>query len=237
MKKDWNGYAEYWLSHRDEIEIEAEEVSENNETYLRYLGDEWGDKPSIDQFVRDFLVWPGIASASVLEIGSGGGRIAARVAPLCRELTCCDLPGPLLELCKSALAEFDNVRYRPLVEGMPQIPVDDESIDLIYSFDTLIHLDQRTIFRYFRESSRCLKSGGRAALHLASQETPSGFAHFIRSVDVGVCAGDFGSFEYVDCRAVHAMAEAAGFRSIATSLGRSGNFYYERDVIYLLEKR
>ncbi len=55
---------------------------------LEYLGDEWSDAESLNEVLEDFL-FPYLEKASVVaEVGSGGGRLASRVAGRVQALHC-----------------------------------------------------------------------------------------------------------------------------------------------------
>ena len=60
---------------------------------------------------------------------------------------------------------------------------------------------------------------------------------FAESIKAGEAVGDFGSFEYIDSRAFLRMASMADFECEATSLTRSGNYYYDRDIVFVLRRR
>lgn len=55
---------------------------------------------------------PFIGDASdVAEIGSGGGRVAVRVAPRCASYACFDISLEMLKKARDALSELSNVRF------------------------------------------------------------------------------------------------------------------------------
>jgi cyclopropane fatty-acyl-phospholipid synthase-like methyltransferase len=110
-------------------------------------------------------------------------------------------------------------------------------VDLVYSFDTMVHLDERTIFRYMQETHRIVRRGGILMVHVATHETTKGWEHFEDSVTRGISRGQFGSFEYLDSNAVMRMAEHAGFSVVKRSIEGEGNFYYERDGLFVLRRR
>jgi SAM-dependent methyltransferase len=235
--KSWAEYAARWELDKDWVEIEDRSIGPaERDGYFVTLGDEWGTKACVDQFVADF-VYPHITADSiVLEIGSGGGRVARRVAPQCALLICADIEIEMLRMCRSATRGFPNVVPVVVPETAPMIPIPDERLDFIYGFDTFVHMDQRTLFRYLLEASRTLRSGAKAVFHVATHETPKGWEHFMKSIRAGFKQGQFGSFEYIDSRAFVRMASAAGFATVCTTVGRGGNFYYERDMVFLFER-
>ena len=236
--KTWREYAHRWQAGTDWPPIEDATVKpEDRRTYLQTLGDEWGDKTSVEQFARDFLLPSLSTEATVLDIGCGGGRIARHVAGRCRLLVCLDIELEMLVLCRRTVQHLGDVGLLLVPMQPPNIPLRNASIDFLYCFDVFVHLDQRTVYQYLIECARVLKPGARAVIHVASHETADGWNHFAESIKAGEAAGDFGSFEYIDSRAFLRMASMADFECEATSLTRSGNYYYDRDIVFVLRRR
>jgi SAM-dependent methyltransferase len=160
----------------------------------------------------------------------------------------------MLRLCRAALSNAANVTCL-LISKSSCIPLISDSVDLVYSFDTMVHLDERTIFRYMQETRRVVRRDGILMLHVATHETTKGWDHFEDSLHVathettkgwdhfedsviqGVSRGQFGSFEYLDSNAVIRMAERTGFSVVKRSVEGDGNFYYERDRLFVLRRR
>lgn len=234
--RDWDEYAARWRADNSWVKIEDLANTLPRGAYLRLVGDEWGDKRSVREFVADFVVPHLSPDAIAVEIGSGGGRIAVMVAPWCRLLIALDTSAEMIGALREAAAPLRNIVPILMAPGNARLPLADASVDLIYSFDVMVHLDQRTIFRYLDEISRVLKGGGVAAVHHATCETAAGWEHFVQSVARGVNEGDFASFEYLHSTTLRQMADQVGLAVLGTTIGRRGNFYYERDVVALLRK-
>jgi ubiquinone/menaquinone biosynthesis C-methylase UbiE len=232
----WNEYALQWEADKSWVRVEDRRVlAAEKRGYLERLGDEWGTQESVDQIVREFILpYTGTKTVSV-EIGSGGGRIASRVAPHVWHLICLDVEPAMLRLCNAALSHAANVTCL-LISTSSCIPLRSDSVDLVYSFDTMVHLDERTVFRYMQETRRVVRSGGVLMVHVATHETTKGWEHFEDSVTRGVRRGQFGSFEYLDSHAVLRMAERAGFSVVKRSRVGEGNVYYERDGLFVLQR-
>jgi SAM-dependent methyltransferase len=234
--RTWDEYAARWRVDNSWVAIEDPTNALPRAAYLRLVGDEWGDKRSVRGFVANFIV-PNLAPGAIaVEIGSGGGRIALQAAPHCRWLIALDTSPAMMGALREAAASLRNIVPILMPPGSTRLPVADGSIDLVYSFDVMVHLDQRTIFRYLCETSRALKDGGVAVVHYASCESAVGWKHFVRSVEKGVSQGGFASFEYLHSATMRQMANHVGLAVVDTTIGRRGNFYYERDVVALLRK-
>ena len=234
---NWNDYALQWEADKSWVVVEDQRILAAHKLgYLEHLGHEWGTTESVDQIVREFILPYTGTRKVVVEIGSGGGRIAQRVAPHVSHLICIDVERDMLRLCRAALSNAANVTCL-LISKSSSMPLISDSVDLVYSFDTMVHLDERTIFRYMQEARRVVRRGGILMLHVATHETTKGWEHFEDSVTRGVSRGQFGSFEYLDSHAVIRMAERADFSVVKRSIAGEGNFYYERDGLFVLRRR
>jgi SAM-dependent methyltransferase len=236
--KNWSDYAVLWRLQRDKIRIEDPRFAgADRAAYLRTLGDEWGTKDSVDQLAHDGVIVHVNQASEVLEIGAGGGRFVERIAPHCKSLVAYDVEPEMVRLCEDHCKEFPNVTCVLGDKDKVYLPFAACTFDLVYAFDTFVHLDQRTLFRYLIECARVLKLGGLLTLHVASHEKENGWLRFEESVRSGITQGKFGSFEYIDSASVRRMAARAGFAYCQDSLAYPpGNFYYDRDLVCMMRK-
>jgi SAM-dependent methyltransferase len=136
-------------------------------------GDEWdGFARSCHQpyeawkgsVVENFLA-PRISPTSVvLEIGAGHARWSETMVDLCGELILVDLSPRCIEYCKGLFASRPHVRCMT-TEGVTLPEVGDGTVDLVWSFETFVQLDEATTSAYLREIRRVLKPEGTALLH------------------------------------------------------------------------
>ncbi len=224
----WNRYAIKW--HRDRIGVQQVETTDGDfRQKIAHLGDEWGSPAHVDAVLDDFL-YPLLATdTSALEIGVGGGRIADKVAPRVKTLTCCDISSEMLARAQSDLAGHANITYR-LLEG-PGLPVPDENLDVIYSFDVFVHIDLHEQWRYFLEIARALKPGGRAFLHTSNLRAPGGWEDFT-SQELFTVSGHY----FITPDTIALFAEKAGLEIVKDSTPSSDNFYLHRDYLFVLKK-
>lgn len=96
----------------------------------------------------------------VLEIGAGVGRAGSALAPLCRKWIATDVSEQMLKFARERNARFDNIDYVPL-SGWDLEPIEDMSVDVVYSTVVFMHLDEWERFGYVREAFRVLRPGGR----------------------------------------------------------------------------
>jgi len=113
-KKLWNAYAEDWQPDRDWVETMAGHVDIDT-SELECLGDEWSKKEHLQAVIDDFIL-PYVHDKSVCaEIGSGGGRLATKVAKMVRLLHCFDISEGMLKICREQCANQGNVECHTLV--------------------------------------------------------------------------------------------------------------------------
>lgn len=105
-----------------------------------------------------------------LEIGCGGGRLLAAASQYFRHVIGLDIHTRLdwvrKHLAGRGIQNCDVIRG----DGA-SIPLPDESVDFVYSFIVLHHLQSFDAFTsYLRESRRCLKAGGLAQLYYGKND-------------------------------------------------------------------
>jgi SAM-dependent methyltransferase len=233
---DWDQYARCWNEDRSFVPIEDPSVAEDGrDSYLNVLGDEWGDKRSVDDVVARFILPHVSRTSDVLEVGCGGGRIARRVIEHCRSLVCGDTSPTMLSLTASALQPYANLTFQ-LLDGRHLVPpFAPHRFDFVYCFDVFVHLHSREIFSYLEEFRKVLRPTGKLMLHYATIETAAGWAHFRKSASAGVAPLQFGSFEYMAPSQLNRYYKAHRFRLIEASGEDESNFYLRRDLLHILE--
>lgn len=109
------------------------------------------------------------ATAVVLEIGSGVGRMTGRLAQLASHVIAADVSHEMLKRCRTNCATLRNVEYL-LLPGDGTLPgVKSESLDLVFSYITLQHVPTKTAqLRYLREACRVLTPGGHMLIQVRS---------------------------------------------------------------------
>ena len=107
------------------------------------------------------------ASAVVVEIGCGPGRMTARLAALAGRVVATDVSGEMLTLCRKSLSGCANVDYVLLPGDGELTGVPDSSADVAFSYITLQHVPTvQAQLRYLAESVRVLRPGGQAAIQV-----------------------------------------------------------------------
>ncbi len=121
-------------------------------------------------------LFPRIAShlpaSNIVEIAPGAGRLSQYLSPWAKRLVLVDVTPRCVEICRERFADRPHVEVR-LNDGRTLPGVADCSVQLVFSFDSLVHVDLEIIGAYLAEIARTLAPGGVAFLH------HSNFAEFV----------------------------------------------------------
>jgi SAM-dependent methyltransferase len=99
----------------------------------------------------------------ILEIAPGYGRITQFLSILASELIVVDLNENCIDKCKEKLGHH-VMSY--LVNNGEDLPAFiDNTQDLVFSFDSFVHMHENVIDKYLSEIYRVLKPGGKAWIH------------------------------------------------------------------------
>jgi len=148
----------------------------------------------------------------VLEVGTGVGRIAEHVAPLCKTFTGADVSKNMIKIARERLERFDNVEL--LSHHKSDLsPFADGSFDKAFFQVVLIHLDREDAYHYMRETARVLRPGGLAWFQFYNLLHPGGFREFEFAVDYMVDKGGKtrGRVHCYTAPEVRVLVESAGF--------------------------
>ena len=158
------------------------EMRRNADEVVRDTGwvfnNQTGASLTLDEFVKtgdievdiylDRFGWAGIASgASVLEIGSGIGRMTAALSRKFASVIATDVDAAFLERCRETVARFGRVnslRTVHIADGS-SVNVGDDSVDVVFSYITLQHCKASDALRLTTEALRVVKPGGYIALN------------------------------------------------------------------------
>mmetsp|Transcript_127135 Transcript_127135/g.230969 ORF Transcript_127135/g.230969 Transcript_127135/m.230969 type:complete len:323 (-) Transcript_127135:158-1126(-) len=115
--------------------------------------------------------------SSVLEVGAGACRNTEKLLPFAQSLLATDIDPTAVRSCKHRFASRKlpgkNLSFS-VVDGV-HLPVPDNSISLIYQFDSGVHFHREVIRRYLLEFQRVLRPGGTGFFHhsnLAASQYP-----------------------------------------------------------------
>lgn len=137
-----------------------------------------GSSLTLEEFVKtgdaevdvylDRFGWVDLAPrSSVLEIGSGIGRMTAALSRTFASVVATDVDAAFLERCRETVSRFGRVntlRTLHIADGS-SINLGDDSVDAVFSYITLQHCKASDAMRLTTEAFRVVKPGGVVALN------------------------------------------------------------------------
>jgi ubiquinone/menaquinone biosynthesis C-methylase UbiE len=149
------------------------EISENErnwgEKYQWPLqGDEWSEPwgGAESQWYGSILprIHSFVPTTTILEIAPGFGRWTKYLKDKCEKLILVDLNANCIERCKSRFFAESHIEYY-VNDGMSLEMIPDNSIDFLFSFDSLVHVEANVIQSYLAQCSRKLRPNGVGFIH------------------------------------------------------------------------
>jgi SAM-dependent methyltransferase len=116
----------------------------------------WG---SLFPRIRHFL-----PAKKILEIAPGYGRFTDYIRFACEHLDIVDLTPRCIEACKQRFAESSNISYF-LNDGKSLDIIADDSIDFVFSFDSLVHVELEVLETYLHQLKRKMKANSIGFFH------------------------------------------------------------------------
>jgi len=182
----WDDYAKMWR---------------NRNPKLAHIGDEWtGERAGAAKTVAEYcqliesrFIEPYISQDdSVMEIGVGGGKTSALLKKHCSDLTCCDISAEMLKATRERIGD-DGVRYVKL-DGIKLSGVRSGSMDVVFCFDTMVHMEPRDIFNYLTQVPRLTRSKRICVFHHGNTLSELGWKRFLSEWDRNLMGRSGGSF-------------------------------------------
>lgn len=131
-------------------------------------GDEWsawwGDTPALWFGALLPRIHGFLPAGTILEIAPGYGRWTQFLKDLCDELVIVDLTERCIEHCRERFSDATNISYH-VNDGRSLEMVDDDSLDLVFSFDSLVHAEADVLGAYLDQLARKLKPDGIGFVH------------------------------------------------------------------------
>jgi SAM-dependent methyltransferase len=108
-----------------------------------------------------------LASQTLVEIGSGIGRMTASFTRLFGRVVACDLDAAFLERCRETVAQFgrpERLQTSPVADGRT-ITLPDDTADIAFSYITFQHCHPDDALALTAEAVRVVRSGGHVVLN------------------------------------------------------------------------
>jgi len=100
----------------------------------------------------------------ILEIACGCGRWTQYLKDLCINLTVVDLSSECIQTCRQRFSDCSNIDYY-VNDGKSLEMIPDSSVDFVFSFDSLVHVDESVMRAYISQLQRILNDNGTAFIH------------------------------------------------------------------------
>lgn len=148
-------------------------VQDNKSTWdgdynWKELGDEWSKPWGSTPMKWHGTVMPRIhthvPAKTIVEIACGHGRWTQYLKDLCERLIVIDLSKECIDSCKRRFAACSHIEYH-VNDGKDLSMIPDGSVDFVYSFDSLVHVDASVLQTYIRQLPRLLTANGTAFIH------------------------------------------------------------------------
>lgn len=160
-------------------------ILENQARWTEHPWDREGHEWSPGQTAAggDMLWWrsllPRVAAhlpaTSILEIGPGFGRWTQHLLSRCEQLTAIDLTERCVEHCRTRFASHPRfTAWTNDGESLDVVP--DESVDFVFSFDSLVHAEAPVLRSYLHQLARKLRPGGTGFIHHSNLKALTGDA-------------------------------------------------------------
>jgi glycosyltransferase involved in cell wall biosynthesis len=147
-------------------------LDENKRVWANYAwpkgGEEWSEGAGGSESLWRRMILPRIDSylptKTILEIAPGRGRWTQYLLNYCERLVGVDLDWPCVAACRNRFAGDKRASFC-INDGKSLRCVRDDSFDLIFSFDSLVHADEEVMEAYVSQLATKLTESGVAFLH------------------------------------------------------------------------
>jgi ubiquinone/menaquinone biosynthesis C-methylase UbiE len=131
-------------------------------------GDEWSKKWGGATSQWNGTILPRIRrhlpAHTILEIAPGFGRWTQFLVEQCQRLILVDVSEKCITACRKRFCDRNHVEYH-VNDGRSLAAIGESSVDFVFSFDSLVHVEADVIESYVNEVARILKTDGTAFLH------------------------------------------------------------------------
>lgn len=105
-----------------------------------------------------------LPTGTALEIGPGFGRWTQHLLGACTHLTIVDLTERCIEHCRARFAAYPHLECWTN-DGESLEMIEDDTLDFVFSFDSLVHAEAPVLRAYLVQLARKLKPGGVGFIH------------------------------------------------------------------------
>lgn len=149
-------------------------IQKSTTDYTQY-GYAWGDPESSNDPLGNYLKIKNLVEESikqdsiVLELGTLNGKWT-RYLLNAQKVICVDINNEFIEWISNRYQnDLEKIEFY-VTNGDELTGVQSNSVDLIFSIDTLVRVDKQSIYNYIAEIHRVLTPSGKAILHLPNSD-------------------------------------------------------------------
>ena len=147
-------------------------INENIKAWTDHIwpqeGDEWSTSWGGTNYLWFTTIYPRIMRflprPNILELAPGYGRCTQYLAKLGQKLIIVDLNTKCIDHCKKRFDKLHNITYF-VNDGKSLDMIKDGSIDFIFSWDSMVHVEKDTIGIYLKQLAKKLNQGGLGFIH------------------------------------------------------------------------
>jgi SAM-dependent methyltransferase len=148
-------------------------------------GDEWsswwGGTPALWHGALLPRIHSFVPAPAILEIAPGYGRWTQYLKDLTERLVIVDLTQGCIDHCRQRFADAKNIEYH-VNDGRSLDMVEDNSIDFVFSFDSLVHAESDVLGAYLDQLARKLTPDGVGFIHHSNIGSYSGLTKLAKKV-------------------------------------------------------
>jgi len=147
-------------------------IDQNLDVWTNYdwpqQGDEWSSRWGGTEVLWWGSLYPRIhtflPTSTVLEIAPGFGRFTHYLKDVCDRLVAVDIAERCVAHCKERFADSPSLEFH-VNDGKSLAMIEDNSIDFVFSFDSLVHAEADVLRAYLHQLSRKLRPDGVGFIH------------------------------------------------------------------------
>lgn len=132
------------------------------------LGEEWSSQWGNSYNLWHYTIYRRIGfllpTCTVLEIAPGHGRFTHFLRNHCKKLYAVDISYKCIDACKKRFKDVNNMSFH-LTDGKSLDVIPDKSIDLIFSWDSLVHADRSVFESYISQFPRIMTDSACGFIH------------------------------------------------------------------------
>jgi len=147
-------------------------INENLNAWSNYKwgqdGNEWSESWGGTDYLWALTIYPRIQTflpaKTILEIAPGYGRITQYLHKSCKKLLIVDITEKCIIACKNRFENIHNIGYF-VNDGKSLDMIPNNSIDFVFSWDSLVHAENDVIEAYLGEIASKLTPNGIGFIH------------------------------------------------------------------------